>query len=270
MLAILFSFIAIILYLATAGWLGYRIFKLNLPPEGIKIQVITAAGIALLLHAWVLYQGIVTSAGLNLGFYHALSLMCWVVTLLVIATIIIKPVENLAIFFLPVAATALCLELIFQSDHILNDSSTIGLQFHILLSVASYSIFVIAALQAVILAIQDHQLRNKRPVMIMLVLPPMQTMELLLVQLLAIGFFLLSLSLATGMMFVHDIFTQHLAHKTILSILAWLIFALVLWGRLTWGWRGKKLIRWTIGGFVVLMLAYFGSKFVLELVLQRV
>ena len=98
----------------------------------------------------------------------------------------------------------------------------------------------------------------------------MQVMEEVLVQLLWLGFFLLSLSLATGMMFVHNIFAQHISHKTVLSIMAWCVFAILLWGRWSWGWRGRQLIRWTLGGFALLVLAYFGSKFVYELILKRV
>jgi ABC-type uncharacterized transport system permease subunit len=95
-------------------------------------------------------------------------------------------------------------------------------------------------------------------------------MEDLLIQILVGGFFLLSLSLATGFMFVSDLLSQHLAHKTVFSVLAWLIFALVLAGRWARGWRGPRLVRLTLGGFVLLLLAYFGSKFVLELILHRV
>jgi ABC-type uncharacterized transport system permease subunit len=85
----------------------------------------------------------------------------------------------------------------------------------------------------------------------------------------ATGFVLLSLALVTGALFLEDIFAQHLVHKTILSIVAWVVFAILLWGRWRFGWRGRTAIRWTIGGFVFLMLAYFGSKFVLELVIGR-
>jgi len=264
------SIIAAILYLLTAGRLGYRLFHLRLAAQGMKLQIITGGGIALLLHAYILYHTIITQSGMNLGFYNALSLMSWVVALLIIVVVSVKPVGNLAIFFFPVAAAAMILGILLPSEHRLSDTATIGLQFHILLSITAYSLLVIAALQAVVLSIQDRQLRNKHPVRIMQILPPMQTMEELLVQLIAIGFFMLSLSLATGMMFVNNIFAQHLVHKTVLSIVAWLIFALVLWGRKTRGWRGKKLIRWTIGGFVSLMLAYFGSKYVLEEILHRV
>jgi len=71
-----------------------------------------------------------------------------------------------------------------------------------------------------------------------------------------------------GFAFLDDIFAQHLVHKTVLSMLAWVIFAFLLWGRYTYGWRGKKAIKLSLGGFVFLMLSYFGSKFVSELILQ--
>lgn len=270
MTVIIFSVIAILLYLGTAGLLGYRIFKLHLSSEGIKVQVVTIAGIALFAHALVLTQSIVTASGLNLGFYHAFSLMSWVVTLLVIMVTIIKPVENLSLVFLPITAIALMMQQIFPSQNILSETSTIGMQLHILLSITAYSMLTIAALQSIVLAFQESQLRKKHPVQVMRILPPLQTMEELLVQIIAIGFFLLSLSLATGMMFVNDIFAQHLSHKTILSMLAWLVFAVLLWGRWARGWRGKHLIRWTLSGFTLLVLAYFGSKIVYELILQRV
>ena len=95
-------------------------------------------------------------------------------------------------------------------------------------------------------------------------------MERLLFRMIAVGFILLSVSLLSGLVFLEDIFAQHLIHKTVLSIAAWGVFALLLWGRWRLGWRGRIAIRWTLAGFAVLMLAYFGSKFVLELVLQRV
>ncbi|MFQ5661224.1 MAG: inner membrane protein YpjD [Gammaproteobacteria bacterium] len=270
MTTVIFSAIAIFLYLLAAGWLGYRVFKLHLNSRGLKTQLVAVGSAALLLHALVLYQSIMTATGFNLGFYNALSLMSWVVALFVVFVALIKPVENLAVVFLPAAALALTLELFFPSEHILPDSYTLGLRLHILLSITAYSLLAIAALQSITLAIQEHQLRHKHPVRAMRILPPMQTMEELLIQILAIGFFLLSLSLVTGLMFVHDFFAQHLIHKTVLSILAWLIFGMMLWGKWAKGWRGRKLIYWTLGGFLTLMLAYFGSKMVLELILHRV
>jgi ABC-type uncharacterized transport system permease subunit len=134
----------------------------------------------------------------------------------------------------------------------------------------SYSILNIAAIQALFLALQDRQLHRHDSSALILSLPPMQTMESLLFQLIATGLVLLTISLASGFLFLEDMFVQHLAHKTILSILAWILFSVLLVGRLAFGWRGQTAARWTVGGFVSLMLAYFGSKMVLELILQRI
>jgi ABC-type uncharacterized transport system permease subunit len=124
-------------------------------------------------------------------------------------------------------------------------------------------------LQALLLAIQEAHLRNRQPGGIIRSLPPLQTMESLMFQMIGVGFALLTLALVTGILFLQDIFAQHLVHKTVLSIMAWCVFALLLWGRWRFGWRGRVAIRWTVGGFIFLMLAYFGSKLVLELILNR-
>ena len=224
---------------------------------------------ALTLHSIILYQNINAMGGLNLGFYNALSLMSWCVSLIVLLAALSKPLENLAVVIFPMTTIAMVLEIIFKSSLILPDTAPAGLKIHVLLSVFAYSLLTIALLQALLLALQDRQISKKHPASIMR-LPPMQLMENLLIQIIAIGFFILSLSLVTGLMFLNDIFAQHLIHKTVLSVLAWIIFGILLWGRWTQGWRGKKLIHWTIGGFLSLMLAYFGSKFVLELILKRV
>ncbi|OGT76097.1 MAG: hypothetical protein A2W76_03465 [Gammaproteobacteria bacterium RIFCSPLOWO2_12_47_11] len=224
---------------------------------------------ALTLHGILLYQNINAMGGLNLGFYNALSLMSWCVSLIVLLAALSKPLENLAVVIFPMAIIAMVLEIIFESSLVLPDSAPAGLKVHVLLSVFAYSLLTIALLQALLLAFQDRQISKKHPASIMR-LPPMQLMENLLIQIIAIGFFILSLSLVTGLMFLNNIFAQHLIHKTVLSVLAWIIFGILLWGRWAQGWRGKKLIHWTIGGFLSLMLAYFGSKFVLELILKRV
>jgi ABC-type uncharacterized transport system permease subunit len=260
---------AILLYLAATAWLGYRFISPGVDLQKVDGKLLVISCPALFLHALVLYQLVFTEYGLNMGFYNALSLVSWVVALLIILTTLIKPTENLAMVVLPVTALALFLEFILPSERIIGGSANFGLDIHIILSISAYSLLTIAALQSIILAIQERQLRARHPVRVMRLLPPMQNMEDLLVQLLWVGFFLLSLGLATGLMFVHDLMNQHLVHKTVLSILAWLIFGVVLFGRRTWGWRGKHLVRWTLGGFALLVLAYFGSKFVLELILQR-
>ena len=84
-----------------------------------------------------------------------------------------------------------------------------------------------------------------------------------------VGFLVLTLALFSGLFFVDDLFAQHLAHKAILSIIAWGVFGILLLGRWQFGWRGRKAVRWVITGYMVLLLAYFGSRLILELVLGR-
>jgi len=269
-MTIYFSLAAIIFYLLAAFKLGKNLLEMGSDEQRPARTWFYVFGCtALLLHTVVLYQNIETIAGLNLGFYNALSLMSWTMSLFVMLASLSKPLENLALVIFPVTSLALALEIIFQSTRILPDSIPVSLRAHVLLSVCAYSLLTIAAIQAFLLALQDRQISHKHPSSIMR-LPPMQLMEELLIQIIAIGFFILSLSLATGLMFLHDIIGQHLVHKTVLSVLAWLIFGILLLGRWAWGWRGKRVIRWTIGGFISLLLAYFGSKLVLELILNRV
>ncbi len=126
----------------------------------------------------------------------------------------------------------------------------------------------LAAVQAIALAVQDRLL-HRHSMATLLRLPPLQLMERLLFQMVAIGFFLLSLTLLTGFWFIDNWLAQHLAHKTVLSIVAWLFFGVLLWGRWRYGWRGRIAIRWALAGYGVLILAYFGTKLVLEQVLQK-
>ena len=235
-----------------------------------KIQAFILGGIALMLSAGPLYNDIFVNGGLNLGFFKAGALVGWMIALITLVVATKKPVENLLIIFFPLAALALLLEMLFpNSNRFLAGSGSMGLNFHILLSILAYSLLTVATFQALLLAFQEHQLSSKKPSGIIHTLPPMQVMETLLIRMIAVGFFILSLSLATGLMFLHDIFAQHLMHKTVLSVTAWLGFGLLLWGHWYLGWRGKKLTRCTLSGFCALMLAYFGSKLVLEMILMR-
>ncbi|TXH66546.1 MAG: cytochrome C assembly protein, partial [Thermomonas sp.] len=100
-------------------------------------------------------------------------------------------------------------------------------------------------------------------------LPPLTELETLLFRTITVGFVLLGAVLLTGVLFVDDLLAQHLVHKTALSVLSWLAFAALLVGRWRLGWRGVTAVRWTLVAMALLVLAFFGSKFVLELVLHR-
>jgi ABC-type uncharacterized transport system permease subunit len=134
-------------------------------------------------------------------------------------------------------------------------------------SVLAFGILSIAGVYALFVFLIDHFLRRHHLIPLLRSLPPLEVLEDLLFKLIAAGFLLLTVSLASGMMFINDIFAQHLVHKTILSILAWLAFGVLLWGRWRYGWRGSVAVRLTLAGFVLLLLSYFGSKFVLETLL---
>jgi len=259
--------LAISLYLVTAILLVTRLKKTSTGQIQPKTSILILGLSAVILHSSLLYGQIVGSEGINLGIFNALSLISWLMALLLLIASFTKPVENLGIALLPLAAINIILESNFPSSHII--SGPWQLQAHILVSIVAYSLLSIAMVQAILLAIQDRHLRNRQPGGFIQALPPLKTMESLLFQMIGVGFILLTIGLIIGALFIEDIFAEHLAHKTILSIIAWVMFAILLWGRIKFGWRGRTAIRWTLGGFFTLMLAYFGSKFVLELILGR-
>ncbi len=262
------SIVAIILYLVGAIRLIMNIRNKSASDRNNTITSVICF-IAVILHAVILIKSLDLLGQLNLGFYNAASLTGCLIALFVLLMSLKKPILNIAIIVLPMAALAILLAMMFPSDFHLVEQGDFGLDLHILLSLIAYSLLTIAALQACLLAFQDRQLRNKQATRIMDTLPPLQVMEELLIQVMALGFFVLSLSLATGLMFLHDMFAQDLAHKTILSLLAWLLFAILLLGRWIKGWRGQTLTYWTLGGFILLMLGYFGSKFIYEMLLDK-
>jgi len=261
---------AIALYLVAAGGFGLGVLRAHgAPPATLRMHFALAAA-ATLLHAGLLYQNIFTDQGLDVGVFNAASLVGWIVVIILLGASLVRSVHTLLATLLPVAALAIGLELTFASERIVPDQAPKGIDLHIALSLLAYSVLTIAALQAILLAIADYQLRHKRPLKVMRALPPLATMETLLFQLIGVGVFLLTLGLISGILFVENLFAQHLLHKTVLSLLAWFVFAFLLWGRRYRGWRGRTAVRFTISGFVLLALGFFGSEVVLQLILHRV
>lgn len=268
MSTIFFGATAVILYFWVTFCLGARLLKGIDGPKDKKMPIAVGMG-ATTLHGLVVYATIITGAGLNLSFFNALSLLTWLGAFLVLIGAITKPVENLGLAILPLAAISAALSLLFPASNAHLNDAKVGLDLHILISILAFSLLNIAAIQAMLLAIQNKHLRNRQPGGFVRALPPLQTMEQLLFQMIGVGFFLQTLSLASGFVFLEDMFAQHMVHKTVLALAAWLFFATLLWGRWRYGWRGKIAVRWTLGGFFMLLLAYIGSKLVFELVLGR-
>ena len=167
----------------------------------------------------------------------------------------------------PLSALSVLVSTYAPDTDIANGNSDGGILLHIGSSILAYAVLTLAAAQAALVALQDHQLRHRHTRGIIQVLPPLQLMETMLFELLWVGVILLSISIGTGILFLDDIFAQHLVHKTTLSIIAWILFSILLWGHYQLGWRSQTAVRLTLAGFALLMLGFFGSKLVLELIL---
>lgn len=207
--------------------------------------------------------------GLDFGFFSMGSTISSIIALLLLLVSLRNPIAKLGVAIFPLAGLMLVLTLVYTNTE--QPIFTDGWQMntHIFSSIIAFSLLAIAALQAIFLSIQNQQLRKHPPRKIILSLPALQTIESLLFQLISAGVIFLTVSLITGFIFIENVFAQHLVHKTLLSIVAWLVFSTLLYGRSRYGWRGQTAIQWTLIGFTSLLLAYFGSKFVLELILQK-
>lgn len=219
--------------------------------------------VALVAHGADIFFTMKSAGGWDLRLFATLEVATWLMALIAFILGSKLPKAHPGMIIYPVVALSLILKTSLPSEQ----GSTLAnpaLEWHILLSLAAYSLFTLAALQAIVLAVQDKQLRQRHLAGLIRKLPPLQSMELGLFQLITAGFIFLTIGLFTGLLFIEDIFAQHLIHKTVLSLIAWCVFATLLWGRKQHGWRGKTATKWTLIGFSFLALAYFGSKFVLE------
>jgi len=269
---LIFTSGAIVLYLACSALLFFNLKRsanesITAPGLLSRKKIIAIGLIALCLHALALHNSLMTPIGIDLGFYNAMSLVSAVIILLILIAELRYPVDILAVVLLPTAAVSMLIDSFNSTHHLLPPGSSDELIFHILTSIIAYSILALAALQAILLSIQNKFLHAHQPGGFIKLMPPLNTMEVLLFEVLTVGFIALTISLGSGMVYLDNMFEQQLAHKTILSIIAWFVFLTLLIGRWKLGWRGRTAIRWTLTGFASLMLAYFGSKFVLEIVL---
>jgi ABC-type uncharacterized transport system permease subunit len=226
--------------------------------------------VAVLAHGYSAFGAIQSPEGVNLGFFKVSSLIFWMINLFFILSLLRRPLANLGLILFPLSAIAVLTSVLAPGNAEPFNNFSGGMLFHIGSSVLAYAVLTIAACQAAAVAALDYQLRHRHTRGLVQVLPPLQLMETMLFELLWVGLILLTIAIGSGMLFLEDIFAQHLVHKTVLTMSAWLLFATLLWGRHQLGWRSQTAVRFTLSGFVVLMLGYFGSKFVLELILHQV
>lgn len=258
------AIVAAALYLAAAGLLARPLLHRHALP---KILTFGIASAAVLAHAAILIG--VHRGGVDLHFFAALSLVGACIAALCLLVNLARPVATLGVIVFPLAALLLLVDILLApATQPLSIEWQIKL--HVVFALLSYSVLSVAALLAVLLALQDHALRRHRFDGIALALPPLTLTEALMFQLIGAGFVLLTLTLLSGILFVANLFEQHLIHKTVLSIAAWVVFGALLFGRWRYGWRGRRAVQLTLSGMALLLLAYFGTRFVLELVLKRV
>ena len=199
---------------------------------------------------------------------EAISMLAWTLAALAIFIAIERQNRVLAAILLACAAFGAAMT---GKGHTYPEGTPPGweLTAHILLSMGAAALLFAAAVTAILLVFLDRRLRSRRIADLPSVLPPLDALEKVMFRLIGSGFALLTLALLTGFIFVTNLFAQHLVHKTVLGIIAWVLFGVLLIGRTRYGWRGRAAVRWTLWGFGVLALSYFGSKFVLEVLLGR-
>lgn len=261
------SIIAVVFYLTASAYQGFYLLSRRHAPRRRRFMAL--AWLAIAAHGVSVAASIVTDHGIDFSIYRALSLTFWIVCLLGSLANLRRPLDNALALLFPLAAAAVVISLTLygSATHQLEYSG--GVLSHIVLSILAYSALTLAALQALVLALQERELKQRHLRGFLNGLPPLQTMETMLFELIWVGEVLLSLAIVSGLIYIDNVWAQHLVHKTVISIIAWLIFAGLLWGHHQLGWRGHTAVRWTLVGFSALVLAYFGTKIVLELILHR-
>ena len=259
-----FTLVAAAFYLAAAGTLALPLLHRQAQPRALGLGLGAAA---VLLHFVVLVG--MHRGGVDLHFFAALSLVGGCIATLCLLVNLSRPVATLGVIVFPLAALLLLVDT-FLAPSTQPLPLEWQIKLHVVFALLGYSVLTLAALLAILLALQERALRQRHFDGLLRALPPLTLTEALMFRLIAAGFVLLTLTLITGILFVTNLFDQHLAHKTVLSIAAWFMFGALLFGRWRYGWRGRRAVYLTLGGMLLLLLAFFGSRFVLELVLKRV
>lgn len=222
--------------------------------------------LGLLAHAALVTDLIWTPQGINLSLFESAVLVSALIVALGLALSLSRPVQTLLLAIYPIAITTVLAAITFSARPQFVDQSAYGVLTHIVLAIAAYSLFALAAIQALMLHAQNRQLKAHRQNALIRSLPPLQTMESLLFALVRAGVTLLTLAIISGTLFMDDLLGQQLAHKTLFSLLAWLVFTGLLAGHQLFGWRGAVASRWTLLGCIFLTLGYYGSKLALQLI----
>lgn len=211
-------------------------------------------------HGWVLYQLIETPLGQNLNVLIMLSFTLWLMNIFILLTSMKVKVENLSVLTYPITALILSITLCGVGSDVIDTKTHPHMLAHIFISFLAMSLLSLASLQALLMGLQNTLLKHHHPSPMLQILPPLQTMETLLFNIIFSGMLFLSGSLLSGF-FTQEHFLQVLfLPKTLLAFSAWILLTILLVGRYLFGWRGPTAIRWTMSGTLLAFLSYFGTK----------
>jgi ABC-type uncharacterized transport system permease subunit len=224
---------------------------------------------ALLLHAALVYHAVLGQGDIRLGFGNSLSAILWLTALIYWLSSKGTPLARLQSWVSGLAAVSVLGMALFTGSHAIPNSQAMALRMHLVVSFLAYGLLAVAALHAVLMTMLEKRLH--RGALLQDGAPPLLTLEAMLFRTLGLGFVLLTLAVFSGIFFSEELFGRALAfsHKVVFALLSWLVFGGLLLGRHFRGWRGRTALYWTITGFTLLLLAYLGTQFVLEVVLKR-
>jgi ABC-type uncharacterized transport system permease subunit len=236
-------------------------------PQWEKLSI----GAVLFVHAIGLKLALFDGDGMRFSFSLAFSLMVWLSVLIYWLENFRVRMDGLQPLVLLAGFLAAILPLFFAQTRPIADANALGFRLHFFAAMLAYSLFTLAALHAIFMSFIEKRLHQHQISRRMANMPPLLALESLLFRILTIAFLLLTLALGSGLVYSGSLYGDGLPfkHKIVFAIISWIIFAILLCGRYIYGWRGKKALRWTLTGFVVLLLAYVGSHFVLEFLLRR-
>jgi ABC-type uncharacterized transport system permease subunit len=234
-----------------------------------------ALTLAVAAHAWLLQDNLGAFAQLRFGFAHALSAMMLIALVAYGVESFFYPLDGIPALVLPLAAFCAVLPALFGGATVFAGGAPPALVLHVGVAMAAYALFTVGAAHAVLMAVAERRLHHtsagSTSPAALVGLPPLLTLETLLFRILGSGFVLLTLTLASGVVFSETLFgrAMKLDHKTVFACLSWGIFGALLAGRVFAGWRGRTALKWVLAGYGMMLLAYVGSRFVLEVVLRR-
>ncbi|MEP0355850.1 cytochrome c biogenesis protein CcsA [Paraglaciecola sp.] len=224
--------------------------------------------VAIILHAYILRLGVFLSPGQNMSMLNVASLIGWLISVTMLVTSFKLPNTILLPVIYGFSGLIVIANTQLPSAHMMNVGIKPTLLIHIGLSLFAYASLSIAFLYTLQLSYINLRLKEKKASLLHSSLPPLMAVENILFKLLLVGTVLLTLSLITGFMFLDDMFAKEQAHKTILALIAWVTYSVIVIGHWLYGWRGRWIITSSILAAALLTLGYFGSRFVREVLLN--